>query len=178
MNGRCDVCGCKTEDGELKKCNVGGKEYDLCVFCRKQFEKISQSPRENSETARNLLFMDTNGKRADECQASLAKAFASLGIDTEKHSEPEAEPKSPYMPKTAESAERLAKPVEAEVAQLKKQVADLNEELNKFKKHYFLSKILGFIVPVVFVFVMLIILLASGALQNIFDYYGLLSEYI
>lgn len=173
MNNRCDICGCETESEGLKKYELSGNEYDICVFCRKRLEKISKNPAAEATEAVNMLYMDTKGRRNGQCDTALKEHFESLGIDTRKK---EAVPAfTPYMPLSVNTANVNAGGTEIE--ELKRQISELNEKFNSFRRRYIISRVLGMVMPVVIVFVMLIILLASGALQSLFDYYGLILDY-
>lgn len=160
MNGRCDVCGCKTEREQLKEYVLSGEKREVCVFCKKQLDLIAKNPVENSASAINMLSRDTNGNRTPETQSLLEKQFSDLGVGITDNTG------------TAVSGNTQS----AEVEELKKRVEELSNELKAFKKGYLLSKILSIVLPIVFVVIMLIVLIASGALKNIFGYYDYLSE--
>lgn len=174
MESRCDVCGCVTEQTDLKSYKLDDKEFMVCVFCRKQLERLPNG----AQDVENLLHMDTKGKRSDECQQALEKFIKGKGIDiTDKASVQKITAAMPVYgaQNTPEQFESL--PLEQQVQMLHKQVDELNNKIERFKKRYLLSKVLGYILPVVFVVIMLIILLSTGLLQNIFDYYGTLGDY-
>jgi polyhydroxyalkanoate synthesis regulator phasin len=160
MNGRCDVCGCKTEREQLKEYVLSGEKREVCVFCKKQLDLIAKNPVENSASAINMLSRDTKGNRTPETQSLLEKQFSDLGVGITDNTG------------TAVSGNTQS----AEVEELKKRVEELSNELKAFKKGYLFSKILSIVLPIVFVVIMLIVLIASGALKNIFGYYDYLSE--
>jgi len=160
MNGRCDVCGCKTEQEQLKEYMLSGEKREICVFCKKQLDAVAQDPVGNSESAKNMLSRDTKGNRTPETQSLLKKHFSALGISADADANAAAKPQ-------AQSGE---------VEELKRKVEELSNELKSFKRNYWLSKILSIVLPIVLTVVMLIVLIASGALKNIFGYYDYLSE--
>lgn len=160
MNGRCDVCGCKTEREQLKEYAISGEKCEVCVFCKKQLDLIARDPVGNSESALNMLSQDTKGNRTQKTQTLLEKHFSALGVGAVGE----------------QKAELSDGSQSAQVEELKKQVEALSDELKSFKKSYFISKILSIALPIVLVVVMLIVLIASGALKNIFGYYDYLSE--
>ena len=71
--------------------------------------------------------------------------------------------------KPAVTATKNAEPLEERVDKLEKQLKSL-------KRRLLISKILEIVVPLVLVLVLLVILLRSGALQSIFDYYSSLED--
>lgn len=52
----------------------------------------------------------------------------------------------------------------------------MEKQLKSLKRRLLISKILEIFVPLVLVLVLLVILLRSGALQSIFDYYSSLED--
>lgn len=176
MNEFCDVCGCKTEEDSLKLFLIGGDSYCVCHFCRKQLKNIAQSPKENVDAANNILYMNTNKRRSEQCNASLRKYMVSYGIPINPVSD-ENTGQADVPPAPVTPPPFVPPAVGNEVEELKKQVDELSEKLNRFYKRFLLSKILGIIIPFLMVVVMLIIMLSTGALKNIFEYYGMLSEY-
>ena len=160
MNGRCDVCGCKTEQEQLKEYVLSGEKREVCVFCKKQLDLIAKDPVGNAQSALNMLSRDTKGNRTPETQRLLENQFSALGVGKTDNA-------NAAVSGNAQSAE---------VEELKKRVEELSNELKSFKKNYLLSRILSIVLPIVFVVIMLIVLIASGALKNIFGYYDYLSE--
>ena len=59
---------------------------------------------------------------------------------------------------------------------LEKRVEKPEKQLKSLKRRLWVSKILEIVVPLVLVLVLLVILLRSGALQSIFDYYSSLED--
>ena len=167
MNGRCDVCGCKTEHEQLKEYAISGEKREVCVFCKKQLDLMARDPVGNSESALNMLSQDTKGNRTQKTQTLLEKHFSALGVGAVGGQKAEL---------SGQKAELSGGSQSAQVEELKKQVEALSNELKSFKKSYFISKILSIALPIVLVVVMLIVLIASGALKNIFGYYDYLSE--
>lgn len=162
MENRCNVCGCITDLSELSDILLANEPFAVCPFCSKKIRAIEEQPSEQAKAALELLYADTKGRRGQRCSEMLFRHFHSLGINTE------CTPN--YLPnKNVDLRE--------EVNQLKNTVEALQNDLKKFKRRYYLSKIFGILAPVVIVFIMLVILLSSGALNAIFDYYGLISEY-
>ena len=177
METRCSVCGCITDTAELSPVTLSEKKFEVCPFCNKKLKAINEYPKENSALAREILTADTKGRRSHECSAMLYRHFYSLGISpTTENAVSSSKSKEKAVQNKAAPAP-LTKDLAQEVAELKNRVETLSGELKKFKRRYYFSRILGIIAPVLITFIMLIILLSSGALDAIFDYYGFLSEY-
>lgn len=177
METRCSVCGCITDTAELSPVTLSEKDFEVCPFCNKKLKAINEYPKENSALAREILTADTKGRRSHECSAMLYRHFYSLGISpTPENAVSSSKSKKKAVQNKAAPAP-LTKDLAQEVAELKNRVETLSGELKKFKRRYYFSRILGIVAPVLITFIMLIILLSSGALDAIFDYYGLLSEY-
>lgn len=161
MSNRCEICGCITEEEMLRSYTLSGKQMKICSFCKKQLDAIDRDPQANAQQALNLLNMDTQGKRSAETQRLLSEHFESLEITGEKQS--------------AESAP--SQPLEKEVRELKQRIDSLESELNGFRRRYVITKILEIVIPIAFIVLMLIILVASGALKNLFGYYNTIMDY-
>lgn len=160
MSERCEVCGCVTEEEMLKSCQLGSAEVKVCSFCKKQLDSIEKNPKENYENALNLLNMDTSGRRSEKVQKALREKLEGLGISEE--SQP------------ADGGEGASA---KELEELREKVDSLESELKAFKKRYVMTKILEVVIPIAFIVIMLIVIVASGALKNIFNYYETIMEY-
>lgn len=143
----------------LRSYELGGRELKICNFCRKQLDSVERDPVNNRQQAMNLLEMDTQGKRSADTQRRLTEHFGKLGISDNTES------------KAAESD------LQKQVTELNEKVNTLESELHAFRRRYIISKILGITLPVAFVVLMLIILVASGALKNLFGYYNTIMDY-
>ncbi len=160
---RCSICGCITDPSELSSVTLSTESFDICPFCNKKIKAINEHPIENASLAREILTADTKGKRNPQCSAMLYRHFFSLGINPTET--------------VATKPNSQTKQLEAEVQELKSQVEALASDLKKFKRRYYLSRILGVIAPVILTFIMLLIFLKSGLLDNIFAYYDFLGKY-
>lgn len=162
MENRCNVCGCITDLSELSDILLANEPFAVCPFCSKKIRAIEKQPSEQAKAAFEFLYADTKGRRNQRCSEMLFRHFHSLGIKTE--GAPNCLPTQNFD-------------LRDEVNRLKNTVEALQNDLKKFKRRYYLSKIFGILAPVVIVFIMLVVLLSSGALNAIFDYYGLISKY-
>lgn len=162
MENRCSVCGCITDLSELSDIALSGEHFAVCPFCSKKIKAIEEQPLKQAVAALELLYADTKGRRNQRCSEMLFRHFYSLGISPERVKE--------HLPARESN-------LREEIDALKNTVEALQNDLKKFKRRYYLSKILGITVPVIITFIMLVILLSSGALNAIFDYYGLITDY-
>lgn len=166
MNNRCSVCGCVAQMGELSEYEINSNSLEICSVCRKNLTAIKQNPKEKSALAREMLFKDTNGHREISTQISLEKHFSSLGIDTR------AEAVNSNNKENNSDNEEL----ENQVNELKNQLGKLQADFYGFRKRYYLMKILSIAIPIVLVILMLIVIFASGALDNLYNYYSAIGE--
>ena len=184
MDFRCEICGCKTEQQELREYGLSGESFNACNFCRKQLDSIKKSPAQMSSDAKNLLNMNTNGRRSQKVQDSLEKEFAAVGISFSP-----AVTEAPFVPASAMPASPVQSvmpnsnqpagnnPLENEVADLRQQLQKLSDSFFAFRRRYYIVKIVSVVLPVVLVLLMLIVLVASGALKNLFNYYNTIMDY-
>lgn len=173
METRCSICGCITDTAELNDVTLSGENFSACPFCNKKLKQIEKDPLSNSQLAREILQQDTKGRRSAQCNAMLYRHFYSLGIKpTENVSNVSTQPVNKNNPATPQNAD-----LQKEVAELKKQVEEITSSLKKFKRRYYLSRILGVIAPVVLTLIMLLIFLKMGFLDKLFEYYDFLGKY-
>lgn len=194
MENRCLLCGCKTDMLDLTEYEFkNGEKATVCGFCQKQLSAFNKNPKANALWAQQLLETDTKGVRTKEVEQAFKQMMSVNGIEQvfEKNyvNTVPLPPQSQYYQQMSAntafntqwnnmsefSNQPLTEHEELEI--VKKQLNDLQTNFNKFKKRYYLSKILGIVLPIVFIILMLIILVKSGAVQSIFDYYAQLSDW-
>lgn len=170
------LCGCKTDMLDLTEYEFeNGVKASVCGFCKKQLLAFNKNPSSNSLWARQLLETDTKGVRPEEVEEAFRHTV--YGVN------PAVRTQGVNYVNTAKNqpvkAEVQTKPLtqKEEFEIVKKQLYELQKDFKKFKKRYYLSKILGIVLPISIVLLLIIILFASGALQNIFDYYAQLSDW-
>lgn len=179
MENRCLLCGCKTDALDLTKYKFkNGAEANVCGFCKKQLLAFNKNPESNALWVQQLLDTDTKGVRPTAVEEALRLAASENQIAPA----PEKQAAS-VMPKdinfinTANNQSVRPLTKEEEFAIVKKQLADLQKDFKSFKKRYYLSKILGIVLPVVMVVLLFVILLATGAFENILNYYEQIKEW-
>lgn len=169
MDVRCSVCGCITDGELMKNYTLCGKEIDVCNFCKKQLDAIAENPIGLQQSARNLLNMNTKGKRSEEVNALLKNHFRELGISTAL----------PEQIKDGETAMNTQSglSLQAQVNELKNRLDALQASYQSFHRRYIIGKVLGIVLPILLVIIMFIIMIATGALGNLKDYYETIVEY-
>ncbi len=140
MDFRCEICGCKTEQQELKNYELSGESFNACSFCRRQLDAIKKSPADNLNDAQNLLNMNTNGRRTERAQKALVSEFSALGISLTPYPAP-SEP-APFMPQSSATAVNMSKPNPPAVnpiknGSLENEVADLRNQLDKLSESFY-----------------------------------------
>lgn len=162
MESRCAICGNRTEDMDLATVEFEGVSVKACPYCRKQLSQFLQDPARNAAWLSGVLRVDEKHTRTPEATAALTRLAYQNDIARPANAEtPPAKP--------AVTATKNAEPLEERVDKLEKQLKSL-------KRRLLISKILEIVVPLVLVLVLLVILLRSGALQSIFDYYSSLED--
>ncbi len=176
MNTRCDICGCETDPSDIEEYLLSGKAKNICSFCRKRIKEVETDPTNKSEAARNLLFMDTKGHRSEDTNILIRKHFYELGIDISAVSQPEIQvvPVPVAAPAQAAPAPATA---DLQTAELQKELEDLKNSFNRFRRRYYISKILSLVAPIFVLIIGLIILHKMGTIQTFIDYFNMLSEY-
>lgn len=184
MENRCDLCGCKTDFLDLSEFVFdNGTKASVCGYCQKQLSAFNKSPKAAADWAQKLLVTDTKGVRPQKVEKAFTEMLLKNGINPPRQEPPPTsgyygiEPSGQNYNKAEMPAffENPATP-EDELQTVKRQLGELQSEFKKFKKRYYISKILGIVLPILFVIIMVIILFASGAVQNIFDYYAQMSD--
>ena len=168
MESRCAICGNRTEDLDLATVEFEGVSVKACPYCRKQLSQFLQDPARNAAWLSGVLRVDEKHTRTPEATAALTRLAYQNDIARPAPANAEAPPANPAA-KPAVTATKNAEPLEERVDKLEKQLKSL-------KRRLLISKILEIVVPLVLVLVLLVILLRSGALQSIFDYYSSLED--
>ena len=176
MNTRCDICGCETDPSDIEEYLLSGKAKNVCSFCRKRIKEVEADPANKSEAARNLLFMDTKGHRNEDTNILIRKHFYELGIDISAAPQPEL-PVTPVPVMAPAQAAPAPANTDMQTAELKKELEDLKNSFQRFRRRYYISKILGYVAPVIVLIIGLIILHKMGTIQTFIDYFNMLSEY-
>ncbi len=162
MEARCEICGCPTEEEFLSDYSLSGEQFKICSYCKKRLEAIADNPKENYEQALNIFKLD-NPHRSPTAQAALVKFFGSLGVSEKSES---------VSPK---------KPVEtvrdAEIKRLEEKIDRLEKKVEKYRRKYIISKVIEIAVPVLLILIVFIIMIASGALDNLVNYYNTIIDY-
>ncbi len=164
MESRCAICGNRTEDMDLATVEFEGVSVKACPYCRKQLSQFLQDPARNAAWLSGVLRVDEKHTRTPEATAALTRLAYQNDIARPAPANAETPPA-----KSAVTATKNAEPLEERVDKLEKQLKSL-------KRRLLISKILEIVVPLVLVLVLLVILLRSGALQSIFDYYSSLED--
>lgn len=162
MENRCALCGCKTDSLDLTEYTFENKtKAMLCGYCRRQLDSFDKNPQSSAAWAQTLLQANAAGAQ------TAAQAAVCAMLCTRK------------IPQQSPADIPAQQPLEAEddLEQLKKRLSALETDYKRFKRRYMILKIAGAVAPIVLVVLMLIILFASGAFQNLFDYYAQLSDY-
>lgn len=163
MDARCDICGCLTEEQSLTDFEMAGEQFKVCSYCKKNLETVAANPEENSELAVNIFTMD-NRHRSERAKRALGRYFGSLGVSGN--------------PKTETNVPSVAAPVQGDdVRALIGRVEKLEKELDRFKRRYYLSKALGITIPILLIVVVFIVMVSSGAIDNLKNYYNTILEY-
>lgn len=164
MESRCAICGNRTEDMDLATVEFEGVSVKACPYCRKQLSQFLQDPARNAAWLSGVLRVDEKHTRTPEATAALTRLAYQNDIARPAPANAETSPEKPAV-----TATKNAEPLEERVDKLEKQLKSL-------KRRLLISKILEIVVPLVLVLVLLVILLRSGALQSIFDYYSSLED--
>ncbi len=164
MESRCAICGNRTEDMDLATVEFEGVSVKACPYCRKQLSQFLQDPARNAAWLSGVLRVDEKHTRTPEATAALTRLAYQNDIARPAPASAETPPAKPAV-----TATKNAEPLEERVDKLEKQLKSL-------KRRLLISKILEIVVPFVLVLVLLVILLRSGALQSIFDYYSSLED--
>lgn len=164
MESRCAICGNRTEDMDLATVEFEGVSVKACPYCRKQLSQFLQDPARNAAWLSGVLRVDEKHTRTPEATAALTRLAYQNDIARPAAANAETPPAKPAV-----TATKNAEPLEERVDKLEKQLKSL-------KRRLLISKILEIVVPLVLVLVLLVILLRSGALQSIFDYYSSLED--
>lgn len=164
MESRCAICGNRTEDLDLATVEFEGVSVKACPYCRKQLSQFLQDPARNAAWLSGVLRVDEKHTRTPEATAALTRLAYQNDIARPVPANAETPPANPAV-----TAAQNAEPLEKRVEKLEKQLKSL-------KRRLLISKTLEIVVPLVLVLVLLVILLRSGALQNIFDYYSSLED--
>lgn len=164
MESRCAICGNRTEDMDLATVEIEGVSVKACPYCRKQLSQFLQDPARNAAWLSGVLRVDEKHTRTPEATAALTRLAYQNDIPRPAPANAETPPAKPAV-----TATKNAEPLEERVDKLEKQLKSL-------KRRLLISKILEIVVPFVLVLVLLVILLRSGALQSIFDYYSSLED--
>lgn len=164
MESRCAICGNRTEDMDLATVEFEGVSVKACPYCRKQLSQFLQDPARNAAWLSGVLRVDEKHTRTPEATAALTRLAYQNDIARPVPANAETPPANPAV-----TAAQNAEPLEKRVEKLEKQLKSL-------KRRLLISKTLEIVVPLVLVLVLLVILLRSGALQNIFDYYSSLED--
>lgn len=164
MGSRCAICGNRTEDMDLATVEFEGVSVKACPYCRKQLSQFLQDPARNAAWLSGVLRVDEKHTRTPEATAALTRLAYQNDIARPAQANAETPPAKPAV-----TATKNAEPLEERVDKLEKQLKSL-------KRRLLISKILEIVVPLVLVLVLLVILLRSGALQSIFDYYSSLED--
>lgn len=164
MESRCAICGNRTEDMDLATVEFEGVSVKACPYCRKQLSQFLQDPARNAAWLSGVLRVDEKHTRTPEATAALTRLAYQNDIAWPAPANAETPPEKPAV-----TATKNAEPLEERVDKLEKQLKSL-------KRRLLISKILEIVVPLVLVLVLLVILLRSGALQSIFDYYSSLED--
>lgn len=164
MESRCAICGNRTEDMDLATVEFEGVSVKACPYCRKQLSQFLQDPARNAAWLSGVLRVYEKHTRTPEATAALTRLAYQNDIARPAPANAETPPAKPAV-----TATKNAEPLEERVDKLEKQLKSL-------KRRLLISKILEIVVPFVLVLVLLVILLRSGALQSIFDYYSSLED--
>lgn len=164
MESRCAICGNRTEEIDLAAVEFEGVSVKACPYCRKQLSQFLQDPARNAAWLSGVLRVDEKHTRTPEATAALTRLAYQNDIARPAPANAETPPAKPAV-----TATKNAEPLEERVDKLEKQLKSL-------KRRLLISKILEIVVPLVLVLVLLVILLRSGALQSIFDYYSSLED--
>lgn len=162
MDARCEICGCLTEEQSLTECEISGERFKICSYCKKSLEAIAENPGESSEQAVNIFSME-NSHRSERAKKALGRYFASLGVSGN--------------PKSSAKAPAAAAAQSDELKELTEKVEKLQNDLDKFKRRYFISKALEIAIPILLIVIVFIVMIASGALDNLKNYYDTILEY-
>ena len=164
MESRCAICGNRTEDMDLATVEFEGVSVKACPYCRKQLSQFLQDPARNAAWLSGVLRVDEKHTRTPEATAALTRLAYQNDIARPAPAKAETPPAIPAVTAT-KNAEHL-----------EERVDKLEKQLKSLKRRLLISKILEIVVPLVLVLVLLVILLRSGALQSIFDYYSSLED--
>ena len=163
MDARCEICGCLTDEQSLTECELSGEQFRICSYCKKSLEAIAENPGESSEQAVNIFSME-NSHRSERAKRALGRYFAMLGVS--------GNPK----PSAKATAAAAAAPSD-EIKELTEKVEKLQNDLDRFKRRYFISKALEIAIPILLIIIVFIVMIASGALDNLKNYYDTILEY-
>lgn len=189
MDIRCEVCGCPTDSAELREYSIGGEKVNACRTCVKSLKAIEAAPAENRSRAFDLANMNTSGRRSDKVQLALVNRFAQLGIIIVPVVPQQVIPPQPVVPPVQTVTPPSAMPVSStqtppqavteqqQIDQLRKDLIDLKFRFDRFYKRYLISKILSIALPILLILIMLIIVIKSGAIENLVNYYNTITEY-
>ena len=185
MDTHCQICGCITEESQLGDYEISGRTLKACRICRKSLDSIKQNPAVHAGEAYNIVNMNTGSRRSAEVQNLLVAHFASLGVAFQQ-----APPAAPVQPMPPVQPVQTAQPVqqvtyaasaqgntEQELAQLRKEFDELKKSYEGFRRRYYIAKIISITLPILLVIIMFIIMIKSGALENLFNYYNTIVEY-
>lgn len=162
MESRCAICGSRTQEMDLAEIKVEGVCVKACPYCRKQLAQFKQNPEHNAEWLANVLCRDVQSIRTPETTAALTR------LAYRNHIARPAEDKEPPAKKAA-AAQNHVEPLE-------RRVEALENQLRRLKRRLMISKILEIVLPLLVALVLLVVLLRSGYLQNIFDYFSTLED--
>ena len=171
MDTRCEICGCLTEEEQLTDFELAGDSFKTCSYCKKSLEAIAENPDKSSEQAVNIFLMD-NSHRSGRAHKALGKYFASLGVSGNP-----VKPANTAEAKPSPSAKSAPAVPNDEIKELNERLTQLENKVERFQKRYYISKALSIAIPVVIIVIAFIVMVASGALDSLKNYYDTILEY-
>ena len=169
METRCEICGCLTEEEQLTDFELAGESFKVCTYCKKGLEAIAEHPDKSSEQAVNMFSME-NSHRSVRAQKAMGRYFASLGVSGNP-----VKPAGTAAP--APSVKSAAQTSGDEIKELSERLTQLENKVERFRKRYYISKALGIAIPVLLIVIAFIVMVASGALENLANYYDTIMDY-
>ncbi|NLA77375.1 MAG: hypothetical protein GX851_06055 [Clostridiales bacterium] len=188
MNIICPVCGCKTEEFDIADFSFeGGHTEKLCGYCRRQLKLLDDpSGAPEAQAAAAVAWLDSMAQkpveiRSAECLTQLnriRKLYPQIPV--KRPDTPVAAPappvRTPAPAQVASQSPDTPENLTDQIFLLNKRISALEKDLKSFKRRLLISKIISFAAPLVITLILFIILMASGVLDPLIDYFNTISN--